>query len=595
MLPSLTIDGTFDGFAVRSITSYISDTTHGYTFSGGTGGGTRNLGNYIWGTTQCVDGINALRPGLNPGDAQGCYRGIRYVPGVPNYADWYNYENERTSKSEELRFTSNGSGPLSWVGGLYYSDSDIHMHGRETSNENAVAMALSGLSGIWRGGGYFLPQWGVNSPAGVGAFDTWQQDVSDREVWMKEKTWAVFAEGNYDITDKLTLTVGLRYNKYKQDFRQQYGALVAGFPPRITIPGMEQDAFMPIAADVQSISQDPTKPNSATNPVVNLGSKAVQDILFPTDLAGCPDSSHCGVQYTTLASKETNTTPKVGLSYQINDKNMVYALYSKGFRPGGVNPPVPASGQCQQALADLGLTQSPLTYKQDTVTSYEIGNKARILDGRVQLNSSLFYIDWTQMQYSQNVACGFSYLNNAGSAVSKGAEVQATGRFGDLSLGINVSYNKATYAEDILTNPTNPASNVVFKKGDNLGGVPDWSFSVSPQYDFRIADNDAYIRGDYSYTDSYVQGSQAELDRFNAGLTNAYNPWTWKALSSYNLNMRAGINVKGIDWALYVTNLTNHQQEYRLPGTSTNADSGGYITGTMARPRTIGLQANYSF
>ena len=595
MLPSLTIQKDFDAFSVKSITSYIDDATDGQTFSGGTGGGTRNLGTYVWGTTGCVEGINQLRPGLNPKDAQGCYRGIRYVDGFPQYADWYNYENQRNATTEELRFTSNSDGSLTWVAGAYGSDSDIHMHGRETSNEDAVARHLGGISGVWRGGGYFLPQFGANSPAGSSAFDTWQQDVSDREVWLNERTWAVFAEGNYEITDKLTLTLGARYNNYKQDFKQLYGALVAGFPPRITVAGLEDDGFLPNAAAVQAVSQDPTKPNSRTNPVVNLTSPAVLATLFPTDLAGCPDSPNCGLQTTQLASKETNVTPKVALSYQFTDTNMAYAMYSEGFRPGGVNPPVPASGQCQQALADLGLTQSPLTYKQDTVESYEIGNKVRLLDGRVQLNSALFYIDWKEMQYSQAVACGFSYLNNAGRAVSKGAELQANGRFGNLGFTINIGYNKAAYAESILSNPTNPASAVVRKEGDNIGGVPDWTFSFSPQYDFQIAGNDAFIRLDYSFSDSYRSGLLAELDKFNAGnATNSYNPWVWMTPSTYNLNLRAGINMSGIDWAFYASNLTDRQPPRRLPGSSSTGDS-AYVNGTMARPRTIGLQVNYEF
>lgn len=595
VLPSLVIDKDFDAFSVKSITSYVDDSTKGHTFSGGTGGGTRNLGAYIWGTTDCVEGINQPRNGLNPGDPLACYRAVRYIPGFPQYANWYNYENERKAVGQELRFTSYPGGRLSWVAGAYFSDSEIHMHGREVSNEDAVARHLSGISGVWRGGGYFLPQWGRYSPPGVGPFDTWLQDVSDREVWLDERTWAVFAEANYDITDRLTITIGARFNDYSQDYEQNYGALVAGFPPRITVPGLEDDGFAPDAAAVQAVSLDPTQPNSPANPVVDLTNPAVLDTLFPTDLAGCPDSPNCGIQYTKLNSHETNFTPKVALSYDVSDTNIVYAVYSEGFRPGGVNPPVPASGQCQQALADLGLTQSPLTYAQDTVTSYEIGNKARVMDGRVQLNTAVFYIDWTDMQYSQNVACGFSYLNNAGHAVSKGAELQAAGRFGNFSFNLNLSYNKATYAETILSNPNNPNSSVVRKKGDNIGALPDWTLSFSPQYDFEIAGNPGFVRFDYSFSDSYRSGLLAELDKYEAGNPiNNYNPWNWTTPSTYNLNLRAGIYALGIDWALYVTNLTDRQPARRLPGSSATADS-AYLTGTMLRPRTIGIQLNYQF
>ncbi|MDR0779584.1 MAG: TonB-dependent receptor [Pseudomonadales bacterium] len=597
-LPSLVVDVDLDWFAVKSVTSYVSDRTNGYSFSGGNGG-TRNLGTpYIWGTTACDPNVNRPRPGLNPGDPLGCYRSTRYVPGFPQYADWYNYESQRKMTSEELRFSSNSKGRLSWVGGLYFSDSTIHMHGRETSNENAGAMFLSGVSSIWRGGGYYLPQWGIYTPAGTGAFDTWQQDVSDRESWTDEKTSAIFAEGNYDITDKLTLTLGLRYNKYKQNFRQQYGALVAGLPQRITIPGLEADGFFPLAANVQAVSADPTKPNSATNPIVDLLNPNIIKVMFPTDVEGCPNSPDCNMQYTRLASTETNTTPKVALGYQISDTNMVYGIYTKGFRPGGVNPPVPASGQCQQALADLGLEQSPLTYNQDQVTSYELGNKARlrVLDGTVQVNSALFYIDWTNMQYTQNVACGFSYINNAGSAVSKGGELQVSGRFGPFGIGFNAGYTRAQYAETIYSNPNKPGGllTVTRMKGDNIGNTAPWTFSVSPQYDFRVADNDGYVRFDYSYTPSYKNASLAEKEKAAQGIANAYNPITEKTLPNYNLNARAGINVNGVGYSLYINNLNNREAVHRYTGTTDNGDS-NYMGGIMLRPRTIGVQVNYDF
>jgi outer membrane receptor protein involved in Fe transport len=598
-LPSLTIDYEFnDALALKAITSYVDDATIGWNFSGGNGG-TRNLGvPYIYGTSSCDPNVNRLRPGLNPGDPQACYRTARYVPGFPNYADWYHYESQREALSEEIRFTYDNGGKLNVVGGLFFNDSTIHMHGRETSNENAGALYLSSVSSIWRGGGYYLPQWGLATPPGTGAFDTWQQDVSDRESWTDEQTKAVFAEGNYNLTDKLTLTLGIRYNKYEQQFRQQYGALVAGFPQRITVPGQEDDGFFPLQADVQRISLDPTKPNSRTNPIVDLTNPAVIAVMFPTDVEGCPDSPDCNMQYTRLQSQETNTTPKLALGYQISDTNMVYGIYTEGFRPGGVNPPVPASGQCQQALEDLGLTQSPLTYKQDKVSSYEVGNKARVnvLGGTVQLNSALFYIDWSNMQYTQNVACGFSYVNNGGGAISKGGELQVTGRFGPFGIGFNAAYTSAKYSQTTYSNPSNPGglTTITRMEGDNIGGVPDWTFSISPQYDFQVNGNDAFVRFDYSYQDSYRSGSLAELAKFNEGLANTYNPITWMALSSYNANARAGISLNNFNVALYVNNLTNRQPIRRFTGSTANGDS-NYMTGGMSRPRTIGVQVNYEF
>jgi outer membrane receptor protein involved in Fe transport len=598
ILPSLTLDYAFDTFDMRSITSYVSDKTDGYSFGGGNAGGNRSLGSYIYGSSDCREGFNIPRPGMNPGDTPDmdvCYNTPRWMPGFPGHADWYFYENQRESKSEELRFASNTDGKLVWVGGLYYAVSDIHMHGRETSNEDAVARHLSGISGIWRARGYPLPQWGVNSPPGTGPFDTWQQDVSDREVWLTEDTKAVFAEFNYEFIEGLTLTVGARWNDYEQTYRQQYGALVSGFPPRITVPGLEDDAFNPDPAMVQAISRDPTRPNGRDNPIVDLESLVAQQTMFPTDLAGCPDSPDCGIQYTQLTSAEKNVTTKVSLGWQINDDNLLYAIYAEGFRPGGVNPPVPASGQCEQALADLGLVQSPLTYRQDTVESYEIGNKSRLFDGRMQLNGAAYQIIWKDIQYTQNVACGFNYLNNAGKGISEGVEVSTTARLGNWTIGVNATWARAYYAEDVRANGNDPDSQIVRNKTDNLPSAPaDWVFSFSPAYNFEINGHRGSVRMDASYNDSYRTGSLLEKQRWQQGLSNNYNPITFYSLSSYTVNARASIELGGVDWALSINNLDNHQQKRRNPGATTNGDV-SYLNGNFARPRTISLQANYEF
>lgn len=582
-LPSLTIDNDFGAFSVKSITSYVRDETTGHTFQGGVGGGTRALSRYMFGTTNCVEGYNRPRGPLVAGGAQACYRGMRYLPGFPQYADWYNFSNKREAWSEELRFSSNGNGPLTWVAGAYFSDSTIKMHGREINNEVAVSQYFSGISGIWRTKGYPLPQWGTASPPGVGPFDTPYQDVSDRRVELGERTWAVFAEANYNITDKLKFTLGGRYNDYRQTFRQEYAGIVASMPPAITVPGLETPGFQPDPAAIQAISVDPTRPNSATNPVdltaVNLANAI--NAFFPTDLVGCPQSPRCQVQYTRLSAKEKNFTPKVGLSYEFSPTNMAYATIAKGFRPGGVNPPVPAAAQCLVDLQNLNISSSPLTYKQDTVTSYEIGNKIRILNGRVQLNTSAFYIDWKNMQFNQQLSCGFGFINNAGAAVSKGAEIQASGRFGDLTVGANVGYNKATFAKEVRSG----GGALVQRKGDGIG-VPDWTVALNAQYNFRFGDTEGFIRGDYQYMSSAQAGPGPG--------TSAYNAWTWRLPSTTMVNARLGVNVLNVDWALFVMNLTNERSPQLLPGNTATSD-GGFLTASGMRPRTVGLQANYNF
>lgn len=80
-------------------------------------------------------------------------------------------------------------------------------------------------------------------------------------------------------------------------------------------------------------------------------------------------------------------TPKGGVSYKLNDDNMVYATAAKGFRIGGYNPRVGLP--CTPQLASLGLTAAPQLFDSDSVWSYEVGSKNVLADGRVQLNTSV--------------------------------------------------------------------------------------------------------------------------------------------------------------------------------------------------------------
>jgi outer membrane receptor for ferric coprogen and ferric-rhodotorulic acid len=216
------------------------------------------------------------------------------------------------------------------------------------------------------------------------------------------------------------------------------------------------------------------------------------------------------------------------------------------------------------------------------VSSYEIGNKARLLDGRLQVNTSAFYIDWVNMQFNQTLSCGLAFVNNAGHAISKGAEVQANGRFGDWSLGANIGYDNAVFADPVKT----ASGTLVQAKGDNVG-VPDWTISLNGQYDFRIMDMPGFIRADYNYTGKYQRGPGPGAS--------AYNAYTYQGAAFDVWNARAGVTYAKVDWALFVQNLANAKPMIGYAGgTNTTTDS-LRNTGSSIRPRMVGVQANYRF
>ena len=89
----------------------------------------------------------------------------------------------------------------------------------------------------------------------------------------------------------------------------------------------------------------------------------------------------------TAGGNENDVAMKFSTTYQIDNDRMVYALYSEGFRLGGSN---------SQRAANTGLV--PLNYGADKLGNYEVGLKSEWLDNRLQVNVSLFLMEWTDIQ-----------------------------------------------------------------------------------------------------------------------------------------------------------------------------------------------------
>jgi outer membrane receptor protein involved in Fe transport len=101
----------------------------------------------------------------------------------------------------------------------------------------------------------------------------------------------------------------------------------------------------------------------------------------------------------------TGNTPKFTLTYKFDADRLVYATYSKGFRPGGIN-----------RVGDLP------PYKADYLENYEIGWKTSWLDHHLRYNGAFFWEDWTNFQFAFLGANGLTRIANAGAARVTGWE-----------------------------------------------------------------------------------------------------------------------------------------------------------------------------
>ncbi len=318
---------------------------------------------------------------------------------------------------------------------------------------------------------------------------------------------------------------------------------------------------------------------------------------------------------TTLVQQSSNSekpvTPKAVLSWQPDRDNLLYVSGSKGFRPGGPN--IGVGDICSGSLGALGISQVPGKFSSDSLWSYEIGGKNTFLDHRLQVNTSLFYIDWRNIQ--QNVylpSCGEQFTANLGKARSEGGEIEVLYKpLETLTLDLTAAYTDArltktscagslTLEGDACAGGGTTAAPIA-SDGDALLGAP-WSFTASAEYHLpEWQGRTPYVRVDYQY-----QTAQRSLLQGQDSRNALYDPTIPGLPVIHDLSLRAGLRFSGMDFSVYANNVTNtHPQEFLSrdiavtppPGSPySDADQTDKLYfGRGVRPRTIGVTATYRY
>jgi outer membrane receptor protein involved in Fe transport len=568
-VPSLTLDYTWrDKLDFKSITAYTDDRTSGWTFGGGGAERTSVNPNATGQPCPAANAPGLVTPILTAANA--CVISSQYLQmdgttGPANVFGYFLIDNRRGQVTQEFRVsTIDPNWKLQFVAGAFIEHENNHVNVGSNWTEDYWARQLRGVTEAYFAGGA-LPAPLLQRPGGI------LVDVSTRNIDIVEDELSGFGELNYNITDKLKITAGVRVTNYQQVFNQQYGGSVAGAP-----------AGFVGTSDTGAIE---TNPNS-TAP-------------FPTNYAACPTKyadgqnnaaayakAGCPYQYTNAVLKEHPITPKVGVAYQITPSDLVYATYSEGQRPGGVNPPVPPIN-CAQDIANFG-GATPLTYTHDTVKSTELGGKFRLFGGRAQINAAAFHIQWDNVQFVVPlVFCTFSFIANAATAASDGAELQATGRLWGFTVNGNLGYDKAQYTSPVL-GPAGAGGvrGTLANKGDNLG-VPDWTANIGVQYDWLAFSMPMYARADFSYTGKYARATSIGSTSYSA----ATSPNFIDGNETHLINARAGAYLKSLEIAVYGRNLGNSKEWLN----KTEGSGNYWFSGTLPKPREIGVQMNYRF
>ncbi len=270
-----------------------------------------------------------------------------------------------------------------------------------------------------------------------------------------------------------------------------------------------------------------------------------------------------------------DTTPKFSLDYAITPHSNVYTTIAKGFRLGGPTGPDPANipgASCDQDYANLGIPGAPLKYDSDSLWSYELGSKGRYFNNHLSINADVYAINWKNIQQSVNLPiCGFTFTTNAGDAHSYGTDVEIRGV---VTPELTVSLNAGT-THAYITRTLDPG---VFSVGEEILNVPDYTATVSADYDTPVGDDMmGFARIDFPYT------GRSHAYYNSSTVTNHWSP-------NYGiLNANFGITKKKLTLAIYAKNLLDQHKIIQYP--SVNTVQEGYTV----RPMTIGLTAAYTF
>lgn len=181
-------------------------------------------------------------------------------------------------------------------------------------------------------------------------------------------------------------------------------------------------------------------------------------------------------------------SPKLALTWRLNDDHSLFASISQGYRVGGFNTAGPAG---QRFTGAPGMPARE--YAGDRLWNYEVGAKGFAWNHRVQYRASAYASRWIDIESDQFLASGLGYVVNVGDGIDAGAEVEANWRIGDdLSVRVN-----ALVADPRITRP-DPDFNARADQG--LPGVPGAAANASVEYRRPIwAGHVLTATGDISY------------------------------------------------------------------------------------------------
>jgi iron complex outermembrane recepter protein len=392
--------------------------------------------------------------------------------------------NRQRQFSQEFRVSSSGTHTLDYVVGAFY-----YWQGLSAVSERRFGSDYA----VWNNP--TTPRVLTNY-----AFDQWQTNAY---VESTTKSYAAFGQVNWNASDQLKLTAGLRYT-----YEDKSGSY-----------------------EVREVDGNDLSLLSAADRATAQG---LRNSVFT-------------VQFYEASLTEGSLTGQLNAAYKVAPDVLLYANYSRGSKSGGF------------ALGDLPAGISP-NVKSEKVDAWEVGFKSQFLDKAVTVNGAAF---WTEVKNYQaaiqenigNTTAIRRYISNIPGVRSRGAEADLTVAPSPfVRFTAAAAYVDAVYKDYTNAGPTPESRNTVpFQdlSGVQVANTPKFQYSFSTDLRYPLADaGEAYARLDWSHRSSQ-----------NSGSTNSI----YTEVPAYGLlNGRIGFQGDHFDVSVYARNLLNKKYVLRL-------------------------------
>jgi len=321
--------------------------------------------------------------------------------GGPTHVNDYRQYNEVEYFSQEFRINSPSDGRLTWFAGasVYREKIDGLFEYRYSEDDLCRQLGITEAPDIGApvdgcDDPDFEAYWGSDIDPGDLLADKSEMSL----VNVDSEGWAVYGDFTWAISDRLEVTAGARYTTDEKEIESQ---------------------------------------------VFDSGGALGNNFSFEFFTNGF------------VSAKEdwSDFTPRVAVSFDLNDDVTLYATASKGYKSGGFATfgyDLHGEEVNEDGSAPDGTT--PVSFDPEEVDSYEVGAKTRLFDNRLQLNVALFRYDYTDLQLVY-FDTGSSLVANVGEARGQGLEADlrwVPSAHWDVTFGLSLLDTEITDATDII-------------------------------------------------------------------------------------------------------------------------------------------------